>query len=99
MALLVLAACGDRCESLCTQIASRIEECQETDPDWASVSWGDLDARGRVDFARSCRQEWGRSSSTLATHQLEEALDLCGDGQEQLAELECSDLLDLYAPR
>ncbi|MCO4744416.1 MAG: hypothetical protein KC912_06490 [Proteobacteria bacterium] len=90
--------CGDRCESLCGNVASAIDTCKETDPGWEAISWGDLGARSRSDFASECRRSWSQASGTLPTHELEEALDLCGISADDLETMSCDTLLTLYAP-
>ena len=98
LAMMMLSACGDRCEALCSTVSDAIEECMESDPAWNSVSWTDLGARGRTEWARQCRRDWGRTSGPLANHELEEALDLCGQSLEDVRIMPCDELLRLYAP-
>ncbi|NCG20699.1 MAG: hypothetical protein GWP91_16950 [Rhodobacterales bacterium] len=88
--------CGDKCEQLCVQTAARIDECKPE-----SLSWADLGARGKNDFANACREDWSRLSAELTTSDLREALEVCDETLPSLLALSgltCDEVNALYLP-
>jgi hypothetical protein len=94
MLLVTTAGCGDRCEVLCQQTASAIANCRVG----TSLTWQDLGARGRADFADRCRDEWDRRADDLSSNDLREALDVCSETTRDVSRLSCEELIALYAP-
>jgi len=91
--LMVLAGCGDRCEVLCQQAASRVAQCK---PD--SLTWNDLGARSRNDFFNECRRDWDRARIELPANDLTLALEVCFETNVALGEIECDEVVALYGP-
>ncbi len=94
-ALSFAAGCGDKCEQLCVQTANRIADCK---PD--SLTWADLGARRKEDFANACRTDWDRVSGNLTTSDLREALDVCEETQREITpeRMSCDQINALYLP-
>lgn len=88
-----LAACGDRCERLCTSVGAKLAACK---PD--SLDWNDLGARNRADFVDGCQDQWDRSRIDMSASDLRLALEACDDTDEELDLLQCQEILALYAP-
>jgi hypothetical protein len=95
-----LAACNqcssvlrDRCESLCRAVSLRLEDCLP-----ASVTWVDLGARDRDEFAEVCRRDWDRTSADLTSNELELSLDLCAESCVDVDALTCDEVVALFAP-
>ncbi len=86
------AACGDRCDQLCEGVGDALAECR---PD--SLTWNDVGARTRNGFVTTCRDEWDRARSQLASAQASAALDACDDTSLTLETLTCDELVALYA--
>ena len=84
---------NDRCESLCGDISFRLEECMT-----AAMSWEDLGARSRSEWASACRRDWEASTSELSSRDLELALNVCQLTSEELMDWSCEEVLALYAP-
>jgi hypothetical protein len=93
LVLVALAGCGDACEQLCTNVGNEVAGCKPQ-----SLSWNDLGARNRGDFIDTCRDQWGRSRIDLSASDLRLALEACDDTNAELGDLECSDVVALYAP-
>ena len=91
-ALVVLAACGDRCDRLCAELSRRVAECRDD-----SFGWSDVGARNRADFAQSCRTDWERLRAELDGWEIELALIECGDAHDVLDGLDCEAVRALYA--
>jgi hypothetical protein len=89
---LFAAGCGDRCETLCDDVADQLARCR---PD--NLTWGDLGAVNKRDWASGCRRDWDDVSGSLSARDLELALDVCDDGQAQLQTLSCEEIVALYA--
>jgi len=89
---MMLMGCGDNCEQLCVQTANRLSACK---PD--SLTWNDLGARNRADFATDCRADWERVSADLTVSDLRVALDVCDETSRDLSRLTCDELTALYA--
>ena len=87
------AACGDRCENLCSSVGLELATCK---PD--SLTWNDLGARSRSDFVNECQLQWDRERSDLSASDLELALDACRDTRNGLGDLSCEEILALYGP-
>ncbi len=92
LALGVTSGCGDNCEQLCVQTANQLAACK---PD--SLSWNDLGARSKSDFAGDCRTDWERVSADLTVSDLRVALDVCDEASGDLFRLSCEELTALYA--
>jgi hypothetical protein len=90
--LLVLLGCGDHCEVLCQQAASRVAQCKGD-----ALTWADLGARGKNDFSLRCRSEWDRSSSQLTATDLRVALEVCSETSRDLSKMTCDEIVALYA--
>ena len=90
LVVLLAAACGDRCDVLCADVSRSLATCK------GDVTWQDLDARSRVDFAGNCRDEWEALRSGLDGWEIEVALNECGQAQEVLADLQCDAVMALY---
>jgi hypothetical protein len=90
--LMTGAGCGDNCEQLCVQTASRLAACK---PD--SLAWTDLGARSRAGFAADCRNDWQLMSTELTVSDLRVALDVCDEATRDLGRLSCEELTALYA--
>lgn len=88
-----LGACGDACEQLCTNVGNELAECKPQ-----SLSWNDLGARNRADFIDTCQDQWDRSRIDLSASDLRLALEACDDTSAELGDLECTDIVALYAP-
>lgn len=92
-ALVFSGACGDRCDTLCAELSRRLAECRGDE-----LTWADLGARNRADFAQGCRSDWERQRADLDGWEIELALIECGDAHEVLDELTCDEVRALYAP-
>ena len=90
---LALTGCGDSCEQLCTGVGNELASCKP-----ASLSWNDLGARNRADFVDACQDQWNRSRIDLSASDLRLALEACDDTTAELQDLECTDIVALYAP-
>jgi hypothetical protein len=94
-ALVVLTAlttgCGDRCEQLCANVGSRLNDCTP-----ASLSWADLGARNRSDFVNQCQRQWGAERIDLSASDLRLALDACDETNKDLPGITCDEILALY---
>ena len=90
--LLLASGCGDRCESLCRELATEIDACRSE-----SLSWADLGARSRPDFVEQCRRQWEQERADLSPNSLVLSLDVCQATQEELPQLDCDVITSLYA--
>ncbi len=93
---LVAAGCGDRCEVLCQQTATRLQQCGIDGQ--LNLTWNDLGARGRVNFVDECRDDWDRARLALSASDLAVALEVCDDTLLELPDISCEELVALYAP-
>jgi hypothetical protein len=91
--VLMTAACNDRCETLCEDVADRLGTCRTPDLDW-----GDLGATSRRDWVRTCTRDWDDLSADLSSRQLEIALDECGAAEDVVPDLTCDEIRALYMP-
>ena len=100
-----LAGCSDpcgalavgldsRCEKLCCDVAERLQGCID---DGAELSWSDVGAADRTDFARQCGNDWDRTSGDLTAYELQEATRVCGETRDGIDALDCEALTALYA--
>jgi hypothetical protein len=83
--------CNDRCEGLCDDVADAIDSCRSE-----SLSWADLGARNKQDFTTRCNLDWDRTTAEIGARDLELALDVCADAQDEMARLSCDEVMALY---
>jgi hypothetical protein len=93
LALLVLSACGDKCEALCGDVADRIGTCRPE-----SITWADLGATSRQNFENECERAWDRTRLDLSANDLRLALDDCQAASQEINTLSCDELIALYGP-
>ena len=90
----VSSALDTRCEKLCCDVADALQTC--IDQGTASLTWSDVGAEDRRDFARQCADDWDRASADLTAYELQEATAVCRDSRESLDEAQCDTLRALY---
>lgn len=91
VATMVSAGCGDKCEVLCANMGNRLRECK---PD--TLSWNDLGAHNRNHFVNECRQQWDRERVDLSASDLRLSLQACADTNQELAAIDCEEVVVLY---
>jgi len=92
----VASALDSRCEKLCCDVADALQACMADDP--GSLTWSDVGASDRRDFARQCADDWDRTSAELTAYELQEATAVCGDSRDGLDAVDCQALRALYGP-
>ena len=95
----VLAGCStdDDCETLCVETGAALAGCLA---DWP-IDWSDLDAKNRRAFRKACQNRWGEERADLEPRELDDALEQCVEGIDNLDALEdqgelCDHLRALY---
>lgn len=91
------AALDARCERLCCDVGAALETCIEGGR--TSLTWSDVGAVDRRDFARQCSDDWDRTSADLTAYELQEATGVCQDTRKDLDALDCEALGALYRPQ
>jgi hypothetical protein len=95
---LALAGCGtDNCERLCVEVGQRMDSCLDEWP----TDWGEVDADSRVDFRKTCQDEWSSVRADLEPRELDDGLDQCEDSSLALDRMgrsrtTCDQLRALY---
>ncbi|MFK7929649.1 MAG: hypothetical protein AB8H79_15765 [Myxococcota bacterium] len=83
-------------------MADALETCIARDP--TLLTWDDLGALDRRDFARTCSNDWDRTSGELTAYEQQEATAVCRDSRDRLAEIDvrseegCETVRALYRP-
>ena len=83
--------CGDRCESLCRDVASDLDRCKGD-----ALAWTDLGARSKSEFVEECRVQWEQERAELSPSNLVLSLDACQATQRELESLSCDEMMVLY---
>jgi hypothetical protein len=92
-ALACATGCGDACDQLCAEASRRLAACRGD-----ALTWGDLGATSRTDFAERCRDDWDDQRSDLTSREIEVALDVCDDGFEVAQLATCEEIVAWYTP-
>jgi hypothetical protein len=87
----VVSGCGDRCESLCRDVASDLDRCKGD-----ALAWTDLGARSKSEFVEECRVQWEQERAELSPSNLVLSLEACQTTQRELESLSCDELMVLY---
>jgi hypothetical protein len=81
---------SDKCDSLCGEVAERIDACRGDAP------WSDFGASRRADWISRCQSDWEARSADLSARDLELALSICDDARVTVPGLSCDDVIALY---
>lgn len=81
----------DRCERLCSDVASRVEACVGTE-----LAWADVGAASRRDFAKQCRRGWVDETRALTSRELELGLTVCDDARDAVSDWTCAEVVERY---
>jgi hypothetical protein len=91
-AVVLIAACGDRCQTLCDDVANRVQRCH------GDIPWSDLEnsPSGKREFLTDCQQQWDEVSADLGPREVQLALDQCAQSRDTLSDLSCDEVMALY---
>ena len=85
-------ACGDKCESLCDDIADKVDSCRSP-----GLQWEDLGASSKSNFSKQCRSQWSQTLDDLEPHEADLAFDKCESALLNLESASCDQIVVMYS--